>query len=73
MSRSGSLWDHCCLVVFPCGLLLDCCGLWVVVDHCSLLWGLCGWLHVNRCGVVVAHCGSLWLVPCFSNYEWTLL
>jgi hypothetical protein len=44
----GSLWDHCCLVVSPCRLLLDCCGwLWIIV-------------------------GSLWLVPCFSNYElWT--
>ena len=23
---------------------------------------------MGRCGVVVGRCGSLWVVPCFSNY-----
>jgi hypothetical protein len=50
----------------------------VVVGRCGSLWGRSGssWVVVGRCGVVVGslwivvgRCGSLWVVPCFSNYE----
>ena len=39
-------------------------SLWIVVDRCGVV--------VDRCGslwIVVGHCGSLWVVPGFSNYE----
>ena len=56
MSCSGSLWDHCCLAVSPCGSLLDYCGLlWIVVARCGVVVACCGSLLGRR--------GSLWIVP----------
>jgi hypothetical protein len=39
-------------------------SLWIVVTRCGWLW-----IIVDRCGSLWGRCRSLWLVPCFSNYD----
>ena len=41
-------------------------SLMIVVDRCGIVVGRCGSLWI-----VVGRCGSLWVVPGFSNYGTT--
>ena len=72
MDRCGSLWARCGVVVDR-GVVVG-----LVVGHCGVVVGVvvgCCGVVVGRCGVVVGslwgRCGSLWVVPCFSNYDRT--
>ena len=75
--RMQRLLLDCCELVDRCGCFCSRRGsLWgrcgVVVGS---LWGRSGslWIVVGRCGVVVGSCGSLWVVPCFSNYDYRMV
>ena len=82
LGRRGSLWG-CSGSLWGCsGSLWVIVGsLWgrsgLLWGHSGLLWGRSGslWVVVGSLWIIVGHCGvvvgSLWVVPCFSNYDRT--
>jgi hypothetical protein len=70
----------CCWIVVNLWVVVaGCVSLWLVLDRCGSSWGGCGssWSRCGslwgRCGSLWGRCGvvvwSLWVVPCFSNYD----